>query len=203
MITIPGLIPIRIHPFFWILAMLIGWINTFNFVLTGLWVLVILGSVLIHEFGHALTALAFGQRAHIDLVALGGVTKRHGSKLKLWQEFIVVLNGPLAGFALGLLSYLVYKIVPNHSPDVFIYFLEIMIFVNLFWTVINLLPVQPLDGGHLLNILLEGIFGLKGLKISLFLSMMIAAAIAILFFAIQQPLVGALFLMFGFESYRG
>src|SRR4051812_20886609 len=104
MIRIPGSIPISIYPFFWLLAVGIGWINTFNILGTSIWIGIIFVSVLVHEYGHALTAIFFGQKAQIDLVAMGGITQRHGSKLKLWQDFIIVLNGPLAGLCLGLLA---------------------------------------------------------------------------------------------------
>jgi hypothetical protein len=82
------------------------------------------------------------------------------------------------------------------------YALEVAINVNLFWTLLNLLPVLPLDGGHLLRILLEGVFGIRGLKLTLFLSVVLAAFLCLYFFSIQQFFVGALFLMMGFESYR-
>src|SRR3546814_18959362 len=57
---------------------------------TLVWTVIVFLSVLIHEYGHALTAVAFGQRARIELVALGGVTQRSGTKLNLWKEFIIV-----------------------------------------------------------------------------------------------------------------
>src|SRR5262249_30239367 len=104
MITIPGKIPIRIHPLFWLLAILIGWISSNTPIGTALWVLVILISVIVHEYGHALTAIAFGQRARIDLIVTGGLTQRSGPVLKLWKEFFVILNGPLAGLALYAIS---------------------------------------------------------------------------------------------------
>ncbi|MCE2982169.1 MAG: M50 family metallopeptidase, partial [Parachlamydia sp.] len=97
MIYIPGKIPIRIFPFFWLLIVMIGWLNTQSIPETAIWAAVIFISVLIHEFGHALTAVAFGQEAEISLVGLGGLTKREGPTLAKWKDFIIVLNGPLAG----------------------------------------------------------------------------------------------------------
>ena len=54
MLKISGPIPIAIYPFFWILAAAIGWLNTFNFPGTLIWMVIIVGSVLVHEFGHVL-----------------------------------------------------------------------------------------------------------------------------------------------------
>lgn len=204
MIKISGKIPISIYPFFWILAFLIGWINTQNIPGTFIWTTIILLSVLVHEFGHALTALSFGQSAQIELVGFGGVTQRKGgSKLKLWKEFIIVLNGPLAGFCLSGFAWWVLKVLRiSHPESLLTYAAEITFYVNFFWTILNLIPVQPLDGGKLLSILLQSVFGLKGIKIGLFISLLIAAVLGILFFIMREYFVGSLFMLFTFESFK-
>ncbi len=202
MISIPGRIPIHIFPFFWVLIAMIGWLNSQSLLGTSIWSVVILISVLIHEYGHALTALAFGQESEINLVGLGGVTKRRGKTLAKWQEFLVVLNGPLAGLGLFFLTYWLFPHVVKEKMPLLRYAMEVAINVNLFWTLLNLLPVLPLDGGHLLRILLEGIFGFNGLKIAFILSIVLACLLSLYFFISQQFFVGALFLMMGFESYR-
>jgi Zn-dependent protease len=203
MISIPGKIPIQIYPLFWVLALMIGWINSQNVLGTAIWVVVIVISVIIHEFGHALTALAFGQKAHIELVALGGATERQGPKLKLWQEFIIVFDGPLAGLALFALSYIIRRQIGAHESNLFTAALDISIFVNLFWTVINLFPVLPLDGGRLLSIVLEGIFGVRGVKMACLISLLLALTLGILLLSTQFFLAGALFLLLAYESYQG
>lgn len=210
MLEIPGKIPIRIYPFFWVLALIIGWLNSFSdmeslnsaLVKTALWVVVITISIIVHEYGHALSAVAFGQKAKIDLVGFGGVTQRAGPKLKLWKEFIIVLCGPLFGLCLAFLTYLLLMKVGERPLNIWRYSLEIIFYVNAFWTVVNLLPVQPLDGGRLLSIVLEGVFGVKGIKIAYFLSILIATAVGLLFFALNAILAGSLFLILAFESYR-
>ncbi len=201
MISIPGRIPIHIFPFFWLLILMIGWLNTASILGTVIWSAVILISILIHEYGHALTALGFGQQAEINLVGLGGLTKRHGPRLPRWKEFLIVLNGPVAGLILFFLSYQLIGLVSGKRA-ILLYALEVAVNVNLFWTLLNLLPVLPLDGGHLLRILLEGAFGLRGLKVAFFISIILAVVIGLYFFLIQQLLMGALFLMLAFESYR-
>lgn len=210
MITIPGKIPVRIHAYFWILALIIGWLNSFSditslnsaLIKTALWVAVITISVIVHEFGHALSAVAFGQKASIDLVGFGGLTQRSGSKLSLWQEFLIILCGPLFGFVLALLTYYILSKVDEKTMNMGVYALEITFYINVFWTFINLLPVQPLDGGRLLSIILEGIFGFKGIKVALFLSMIISVVAGLFFFARGSVIAGSLFFMFAFENYR-
>jgi Zn-dependent protease len=202
MLTIPGRIPIRIFPIFWVLVLFISWFNTFNLLGTAIWAFVIFVSVLIHEYGHALTAIAFGQKVNIDLVGFGGLTQRKGPPLKLWQDFLITFNGPLAGLLLSFASLFFLNIMKD-SPDSYLKAtLELFYYANIFWTIVNLLPIHPLDGGHLLRIVFEGLFGLRGVKVALFIGTILALAITILFFLIGQMLAGALFMMFTFESYR-
>lgn len=201
MISIPGRIPIHIFPFFWFLILIIGWLNSLTLIGTMIWSIVILISVLIHEYGHALTSLIFGQHAEINLMGFGGLTKRDGPKLARWKEFLIILNGPLAGFLTFMIAYFLLGHV-GEKKAILLYALEVTVNVNLFWTLLNLFPVIPLDGGHLLRILLEGALGLRGLKLSFFISIVLAGVIGLYFFLIQQIVMGALFLLLAFESYR-
>lgn len=204
MITFPGKIPVTITPYFWVLALLISWLNTFTVTGTIILTIIILVSVLIHEYGHAMTAMAFGQRAHIELVAFGGVTQRYGGgRLKLWKEFVIVLNGPLAGLCLALAAWMIHqRLAATHPDSVVTYIAMVTFYANVFWTVVNLIPVQPLDGGRLLSIFLESFLGLRGKKIALFISLLFAIGAGLFFFSIRGYLAGALFFMFAFESYR-
>ena len=204
MIRIPGIIPITIHPFFWLLAAMIGYLQSQSILGTFIWAAVILVSVLFHEFGHALTALAFRQRSAITLFGMGGVTERVNQEpLKSWQEFLVVLNGPLFGFGLFFLSvYLFDLIKATPGMTVLKIALSISMSVNFIWTVLNLFPVYPLDGGKLLAIALSRFFGSKGMRASLLISTIIGGLTSIYFFIQGQLFAGAIFMMFGFESWR-
>jgi stage IV sporulation protein FB len=202
MISIPGRIPVHIHPLFWILIILIGWLNSSTVAEVVTWSVVIFVSILIHEYGHALTALSFGQKAEISLVGLGGLTSRSGPEIKPWQEFLIVMNGPLAGFALFFIAS---KFQPLFQQDRYAtaaYALTVMTYVNFYWTILNLLPVLPLDGGHLMRIILEKMFGFQGVKIALFISIGLGALLSIFFFFTQLVFMAALFMMMAFESYR-
>lgn len=190
-------IPVHIQSFFWVTAGFIAYLGAENDIKKGLICLVvILFSLLLHEFGHALSAVFFGQRAKIDLVAFGGVTTRTGPKLPLWKEFIVVLNGPMMGIILIYISRQLLVFFPES------FMLAVMLQINLTWTLLNLLPVQPLDGGHLLSIVLEGLFGVRGVKIALFISMLLALSFTLILFVYQYIFLGAIFALLTFESYR-
>lgn len=199
MIEIPGPIPIAIHPLFWVMVFFIGWINGGTLSLTLIWAAIIFVSVLIHEFGHALTAVCFRQKARIQLIALGGVTMFEGPKIAFWKQFLITLNGPLFGFGLFLLATLLLPF--SQGLPLFGKILKMTQMANLFWTIINLLPVLPLDGGQLMRITLEGLFGVKGFKASLIIGGIIALLFACYFFIMQAFLAGAFFFLFAFLSF--
>lgn len=198
MIVIPGRIPIAIHPFFWLLAAFIGWINSGSWLGMLIWIGIIFVSVLFHEYGHALTSLCFKQKARIQLMALGGVTSYEGPKLKFWQQFLVVFNGPLFGFFIFLGATILLKFEWTPTVQAILKMTQI---ANLFWTILNLLPVLPLDGGQLLRIILEANFGVKGFKASLLIGAIVSVLFSFAFFVIQYFLAGALFFLFAFQSF--
>jgi len=202
LMTFPGKITLRIQPVFWMLVFLIAAINSdFSPIGILVWAIIIFISVVVHEFGHALTAVAFGQKAHIDLVAFGGLTHRHGPHLNLWQEFLIVLNGPLAGLALAYACHFLSIMIGDKSPFLYSIF-EIGFIANIYWTIFNLLPMQPLDGGHLLRIVFEGLFGLRGLKISLFISLVASLLLCVILLMTKFFLLGIFLMMFSYENYR-
>lgn len=198
MIEFRGSIPLAIHPFFWLFAAMIGWLSSGTWMGTLIWVGIILVSVIVHEFGHALTAVFFKQKARIQLIALGGVTMFEGPKLKFWQQFLITFNGPLFGFFLFLIATF---LLHFSWPPLILKIFKATQVANLFWTIVNLLPVQPLDGGQLLRIVLEGFFGIKGYKASLLIGSSIAALLSFYFFMIQAFLLGAFFFLFAFQSF--
>ncbi|OGN55872.1 MAG: hypothetical protein A3D96_00290 [Chlamydiae bacterium RIFCSPHIGHO2_12_FULL_44_59] len=198
MIQIPGKIPVIIHPFFWIFSGILGWLVSGTLMGMLIWVGIIFFSVLFHEFGHALTALVFNQEARIQLIALGGVTSFEGPKLKFWQQFLITLNGPLFGFLLFLGATVLLQF--QLTPMAYKIFKATQV-ANLFWSIINLLPVLPLDGGQLLRIVLEACFGVKGFKAALLVGALLAIAISLYFFLVGAYLVGAFFFLFAYQSF--
>lgn len=202
MLKIPGKIPIEINPLFWLLGGFLGWINSGNVVGTLIWIMTIFVSVLAHEYGHALSAMYFGQKARIELTALGGVTTRQGNAIKTWQEVFVILAGPLMGALLVLISYQIGIHTNAQKMPYLAYWLKIMFVANIFWTAVNLLPINPLDGGRFLIVILEAWLGVRGVKIAFFISTAVAMLMTALFFIYQMFIGGILFFMWTVESYR-
>lgn len=201
MTTFKGKIPVTIYPSFWILAVLIAVLFGEGDVLKmAIWVFVITISVLFHEYGHALTALLFGRRPRIELVAMGGLTYHDGDRLPFWKQFLITLNGPVFGFILVIITYLI-KDIPALSTGYMGHLLYQILVVNIVWTVVNLLPILPLDGGQLLRLVLEKIFDFKGLKIALLSSALLSLGLALLLFLSQNFLAGAIFFLFAFENF--
>ncbi len=141
-----GRIPIEVEPLFWLMAFVMG--SNLRGPAIVLWVLVVFVSIMVHELGHALATIAFGARAKIKLHSMGGLTYPD-RKLTRSQEVLMTLAGPFAGFALAAVAYAIPWQFPAviMSPNAFT-LLSFIVSVNFWWGVMNLLPVPPLDGGH-------------------------------------------------------
>jgi stage IV sporulation protein FB len=182
---------VRVHPFFWLMTLILGWGATglgrgdmrSGLAYLALWVLCVFVSILIHEFGHIIMGRLFGSRGHIVLHSFGGLAIGSNSLPRRWQRFLVSFAGPLAQFVLlGLallnLFYLLPS-VPKQWHDQFRYFLSFMIMINLFWPVLNLLPVWPLDGGQMAREVFGAVLGERGVSVSLVVSASLAGVLAV------------------------
>jgi Zn-dependent protease len=194
-------IPLKVSPAFFLTAGLIGFLNSYNFFETIVWIGIIFVSVLFHELGHALAARGFGQHPRIELTPFGGLTIPYGKELSPPKEFVVILMGPLFGFAIFVGASILLQFPYG---DLFLRgVLEKFRYVNLFWTFVNLLPILPLDGGQLVRVTLNWIFGAKSLKASLYVSFFFAALFSVAAFLIGLFLIGGIFLLFAFQSIDG
>ncbi len=140
-----GKIPVVIRPAFFILCLL-GAIGVPP--VQGLsWAAVVLVSVLLHELGHAWTIQAFGYAPAIELHALGGRTSwPAGARAGHGQQLAVSLAGPGLQLALGGVVWLV-SLTGRLDP----WLVRQLLWVNIGWAVINLLPILPWDGGNALD----------------------------------------------------
>lgn len=115
--------------------------------------LFILVVVLIHELGHFLAMRAFGYR-NVHLMALplvGGVAMGYDANPSATRRAWMSLMGPLPGIIIGWLLLLATMFGPLSAHTVWISTLA-MIF--LFINYLNVLPVPPLDGAHVVTCLL-------------------------------------------------
>ena len=114
-----------------------------------LWIPVLFIGVLWHEFGHAVAIKRFGYGpSTIVLQGLGGVTinERRGDSSP-GKSIIISLAGPLASLSLTLIFGLAAFFYP--AQDLLGSFFQMMAIINALWAVFNLLPISPMDGGHI------------------------------------------------------
>ena len=172
-------IPVRIEPWFWLMGFFLGGglaiTSREDFLMILLWIIVLLVSILVHELGHALTSRKMtGVTPSIKLWGMGGLA--YSNKLDQKQSFWVTWAGPLAGlgfFGLIVLTCCaVYGIAVGTDLTMFLLFpstginretftvlaemnkpvlfmLDKLLWVNFWWSLMNLLPVFPLDGGQI------------------------------------------------------
>ena len=117
-----------------------------------LWAPVLFLSVLLHELAHAGAIGAFGYGAsQIILGGMGGVTINQ-RRARPWQDMIICAAGPASSFVIAWLTTLVMVNAPiaGHDP-MLIAFLPMMQKANVWWGVFNLIPVNPMDGGHIVR----------------------------------------------------
>lgn len=117
-----------------------------------IWAVVITVSVLVHEFGHATLSKRYGLGPRIWLTGWGGATVHQHAK-KDSHEALILIAGPGFGYLLGGLCWGLLMGLPDLSLEQ-MNFLAQMVWVNIFWSTLNLIPVFPLDGGQLLRVAL-------------------------------------------------
>ena len=114
-------------------------------------------AVLAHELGHALAARALGASGiRISLHGFGGLTQFQMSSPSRWRASLIAVAGPAVGLALGLAVWLARAATAPSSQSSAAEVYSQLLFVTAGWSVINLLPVLPLDGGRLLEQILPG-----------------------------------------------
>lgn len=223
--------PIRVHPFFWLLALISGLgAEAPRFVV--IWVGVVFVSILIHELGHALVIRRFGRPAHIVLYAMGGLAIEgrddpysfdYTPRARTPHEQILIsAAGPAAGFALAaLVAVLVYvsggtietfwinNLVPFLYADYarvinpnLVSLINSLLYVNIFWGVINLLPVIPLDGGQISQQLFTVHDPWQGMVKALWLSVWTGGIVAVAGLVVfQEMFIVLLFASLAYSSY--
>jgi Zn-dependent protease len=183
-------IPVRIDLTFLMMAFLLGWGARTGGLLLA-WMVIVTASVLLHELGHAFAFRRFGQEPQILLQGLGGLTSGTGEPLPPRRDIVVSLAGPLTGLVLvGLPAFLINRSTQELSSDART-ILSDLVFVNVGWAVLNLLPILPLDGGRV-SAALFSLRSADGARQAHMLSAVVAAAGALVAVRAGYPF-GAVF----------
>lgn len=147
-------IPVRVTGHFFLVSVFLAWGRLDAPLTLVSWVAVVFGSVLLHELGHAVAGLAFGRKVEIELHGMGGTTRLDGEPAGPLGQFVVALAGPAAGFVLGGLALLV-RPFADAAGVLGTVVVGDLVWANLGWGVLNLLPIRPLDGSHALEAVLN------------------------------------------------
>ncbi len=195
-----------------------------------LWSLCLLVSILIHELGHALAFRRSGIESSIVLYHFGGLAiprsestggfqRRDSHGNDIWISFAgplaqftsaVVLAGVVhfAGYQLDVFRWLPggWSRIPGvmqgkqiDSPG--LYALLVFYFLpSIYWALINLVPVLPLDGGRIA----KSIVLMRGGNISqaLWVSVIAAGLVAAYGMSIGQHYLAIFFLVMGVSSFQ-
>jgi len=223
-------IPVRVHPLFWLIALLLG--SSGGLLQIVIWIFVVFISIVIHELGHALAFRWYGLRSQILLHFSGGLTIPEVSP---WgsgyasvaigpvQQILISLAGPGAGFLLAGLIIVGVQLLGGSVANNYLFgllplptsatlpfggftmsiFLTMMLWVNVFWGLINLLPIYPLDGGQVARNVLLMYDPIGGVRKSLWLSVIAGGLMALAGFVLFRSMYTALlFGILAFQSYQ-
>ncbi|MCJ8331506.1 MAG: M50 family metallopeptidase [Lentisphaeria bacterium] len=212
-------IPIRIHPLFWLIIFLLGCsglngTGSENFASMLAWVLACLISIIVHELGHALTGKKYGSSGvYIVLHGMGGLAINARGRSR-FQRIMVIAAGPGAGLLLYALFLGIDHIGSVSNAPIFanffvIAFIRDMLWINLVWSILNLIPVFPLDGGQIMGQIIcipkKGkMFGndSRGMLRTFKVSMIIAIAVACFALTKDDIFIAVMFGYFAYMNYQ-
>ncbi|GAB6164961.1 site-2 protease family protein [Thermostilla marina] len=218
-------VPVRVHPFFWLVAVLLGMNASDLFGLLA-WIAAMFLAVLVHELGHAWAMRWYGHAPSIMLYGLGGLT-RFGPRVDtraprptVAGRVFISFAGPAAGFTFAAvvtaaalaagyrpdvflgLPYGVMIVVQGISSPFVLMFVNYLLFVNVAWGLLNLMPIIPLDGGQILRELLVAWDPWNGLRKAFAVSTATAVCLAVLFVLSGQWFIAILFGYLAFSGFQ-
>jgi Zn-dependent protease/predicted transcriptional regulator len=166
-------IKVQIHWTFWLLIawIIVREIMLGNDLLSMVWSTTFVGvlffCVVLHEYGHALTARRFGIGTEsITLLPIGGIASLEDMPENPWQEFLVAIAGPAVNIAIAILliplvpieNYMnlsteeMQQVLGTIKAGNFLFYL---LSANIILVLFNIIPAFPMDGGRVFRALLS------------------------------------------------
>ena len=198
--------------------------------LLGIWIAVAFFSILLHELGHAIAFRYFGIQCEIVLYQMGGLAipgagmlwGRIGQKIRLTHinQILISAAGPgiqllLAGLV-GVTAVLCGVYVPEfhwlarylempvstpRNPFV-VALIHFAVTINIWWALINLLPIYPLDGGQIAQHVIGITRRTSGLIEAHLLGAIVGGLVAFWFFKNGPAINGILFASMAFSNFQ-
>lgn len=172
-------IPVRVEPMFFAVIAVIGLAVSPDLAYVGTFVVLAFVSVLLHEFGHALAFRAYGCQPRVVLQGFGGLTMATG-RLTPGRNIAVSLAGPFSALVLlGLPSWLALAAgLGDGRPGVEVLLAQ-AVWINVGWSLLNLVPLLPLDGGSVTASALELVSARNGRRVANVLSIVLAGVLGV------------------------
>jgi stage IV sporulation protein FB len=166
------------------------------------WMGVAFVSILLHELGHAATARACGLDPVIDIHTMGGTTSWRSPATLAWpRRLAITLAGPAVGLALGLLVLGVDRSTGLGDGSRLLRLLVYdLLWINIGWSLFNLLPMLPLDGGTAVSVVLERVMSHGSRRASLGVSIVTGVLTALVAVALGQTWMAALSALFAYNA---
>lgn len=169
-------------------------------------VAIALVAIVVHELGHAFAARSQGTLGTpaISLEGMAGLTRYRLQRAPSRSQSIMIsFAGPLAGILLGAAILAVARSgILERTP-----LIDDLILIGLFttfgWSAFNLLPIVPLDGGHIMTDLIPGTVAVRRRRAAIVSIAVAVAAGAWLWFefgSIFGPMILALMAYQNFSS---
>lgn len=189
-----------LEPSFVIVLGFLGFLSGRSVAFAAAWVVLGFGSILVHELGHALAYRAFGVAPSIRFTGFGGLT--YGSELPPGRSLVVAAAGPLSGIALGTIVWLVTTtVLPPRSYEIAV-LVVIVLFMNLGWSLFNLLPILPLDGSHIALAILRRLVPGRAESIGVAISLVLAVAVAVVAYLADEWYIAGFLLLLAVGSWQ-
>ncbi len=218
-------IPVRVHPMFWIVGLLFG-LRSPDALTLAAWLAALFVGILIHELGHALVMRWYGFYPSIILYGMGGLAtygpaRAYGARTpRFLGQIGISAAGPGAGFFLAFLIVVLWRLARMPAEIVFepplglfiivagdfspllLWFVNDLLFISVFWGIINLLPIYPLDGGQIAREVMTK-YARDGVRLSLMVSFVTAGLVAAYaMLQLRSPYMAIFFAYLAYSSYQ-